>query len=67
MTGDHPRNTGSMLVSPPFGAKTRFGQALHVAGGRQEALSNAWRRAGIGRAERESERVKARLEYERSD
>jgi hypothetical protein len=26
MTGDHPRNTGSMLSSPRCGAKTRLGK-----------------------------------------
>jgi hypothetical protein len=52
ITGDHPRNTGPMPASPR-GAKTRSGKVLQVAGGaRQQALSDAWRRAGIGRTER---------------
>jgi hypothetical protein len=38
-----------------------LGRGLQVAGGaRQQALSDAWRRAGIGRTEKESKRGQAR-------
>ena len=61
MTGNHRRNTGPMLASRRCGAKTRSGEGLQVAGStRQKAMSDAWWRAGIGRAEREQERAKAR-------
>jgi len=49
-----------MLASPRCGAKTPSGQAVPVAGGaREKVVSDAWRRAGVGRAEKEPKRVQA--------
>ena len=50
MTGDHLRITGPMLSAGAV-APDSVRQALSIASGtRQQALSDAWWRTGIGRA-----------------
>ena len=67
MTGDHPRNNGPMLASPRGGAKTRLGGSSLAGSARQGTLSDAWRRAGIRRADGKSKRPQTRTVHEGRD